>query len=51
MNDQMTIQLSSGVEMPTAGIAALDRGTRYYTSTPETLKKYAELVPPVDGQK
>ena len=32
-------------------IAALDKNTRYYTSTPETLKKYAEMVPPVDCQK
>ena len=32
-------------------IAALDKNTRYYTSTPETLKKYAEMVPPVDSQK
>ena len=34
-----------------AGIAALDQGKRYYTSTPEMLKKYAEMVPPVDEQK
>ena len=34
-----------------AGIAALDQGKRYYTSTPELLKKYAEMVPPVDEQK
>lgn len=32
-------------------IAALDKGVRYYTSTPELLKKYAEMVPDVDGQK
>lgn len=32
-------------------IAALDKGVRYYTSTPEMLKKYAEMVPDVDGQK
>ena len=32
-------------------IAALDKNTRYYTSTPEMLKKYAEMVPPVDDQK
>ena len=32
-------------------IAALDKGARYYTSTPEMLKKYAEMVPPVDEQK
>ena len=34
-----------------AKIAALDKNTRYYTSTPEMLKKYAEIVPDVDGQK
>ena len=34
-----------------AEIAALNKNTRYYTSTPELLKKYAEMVPPVDEQK
>ena len=34
-----------------AKIAALDKNTRYYTSTPEMLKAYAEIVPDVDGQK
>ena len=32
-------------------IAALDQQKRYYTSTPEMLKQYAETVPDVDGQK
>ena len=32
-------------------ISALDCNKRYYTSTPELLKKYAEMVPPVDEQK
>lgn len=32
-------------------IAAMDQQKRYYTSTPEMLKKYAEMVPPVDKQK
>lgn len=32
-------------------IAAMDKGTRYYTNTPELLKKYATMVPPVDEQK
>lgn len=32
-------------------IAALDKNKRYYTSTPELMKSYAEMVPPVDGQK
>ena len=34
-----------------ARVAALDKNTRYYHSTPEMLKKYAEIVPDVDGQK
>ena len=32
-------------------IAALNKNKRYYTSTPEMLKAYAEMVPPVDEQK
>ena len=32
-------------------IAALDKNRRDYTSTPELLKSYAEMVPPVDEQK
>ena len=32
-------------------IAAMDQEKRYYISTPEMLKKYAEMVPPVDQQK
>lgn len=32
-------------------IAAMDQQKRYYHSTPEMLKKYAEIVPDVDGQK
>lgn len=32
-------------------IAAMDQQKRYYVSTPEMLKKYAEMVPPVDSQK
>ena len=34
-----------------AQIAALNKNARYYTSTPDLLKKYAEMVPPVDEQK
>ena len=34
-----------------AKIAAMDQQKRYYHSTPEMLKKYAEIVPDVDGQK
>ena len=32
-------------------VAGLDKNERYYTSTPELLKRYAEMVPPVDEQK
>lgn len=32
-------------------IQALNKDKRYYTSTPEMLKGYAEMVPPVDEQK
>lgn len=34
-----------------AKIAALDKNTRYYHSTPEMLEMYAKTVPDVDGQK
>lgn len=34
-----------------AEIAALNKNKRYYTSTPDLLKSYAEMVPPVDEQK
>lgn len=32
-------------------IAAMDKKVRYYTSTPQMLKAYVEMVPDVDGQK
>lgn len=34
-----------------AQVVALNKNVRYYTNTPELLKKYAEMVPPVDEQK
>ena len=34
-----------------AQIEALNKDKRYYTSTPEMLKKYAQMMPPVDTQK
>ena len=34
-----------------AQVTAINKNVRYYTSTPELLKKYAEMVPPVDEQK
>lgn len=32
-------------------IAMLNQSRRYYTSTPEMLRRYAEMIPPVDEQK
>lgn len=32
-------------------ISKLNKNVRYYTSTPDMLKAYAEMVPPVDEQK
>ena len=32
-------------------VAKMDKNFRYYTSTPELLKRYAQMVPPVDEQK
>ena len=34
-----------------AQVVALNKNVRYYTNTPEMLKKYAKMVPPVDEQK
>lgn len=34
-----------------ATIAGLNKDKRYYTSTPELLQKYVEMVPPVETQK
>lgn len=34
-----------------AQIAKMDKKKRYYTSTPELLRQYAAMVPPVDEQK
>lgn len=34
-----------------AAVAKVNKNVRYYTSTPEMLKRYAEMVPPVDEQK
>lgn len=38
-------------ESEMAEIAALDKNKLYYIRTPELLKKYAEMIPPVDEQK
>lgn len=37
-------------ESEMAEIAALDKNQLYYIRTPELLKKYAEMIPPVDEQ-
>lgn len=34
-----------------AEISDINKNKRYYTSTPELLKRYVEMVPDVDGQK
>lgn len=34
-----------------AETSAMDKNKRYYTSTPELLQRYVEMVPDVDGQK
>ena len=34
-----------------AQITAMDKQKRYYTSTPQMLQAYVEMVPDVDGQK
>ena len=34
-----------------ARISTMDQEKRYYHSTPEMLRRYAEMVPPVDEQK
>ena len=34
-----------------AQIAAMNQQKRYYTSTPEMLDRYVQMVPPVDEQK
>lgn len=34
-----------------AKIAEMDKKKRYYISTPELLRQYAEMIPPVDEQK
>lgn len=46
--DLFDFELTSG-EMQR--IAAINKNVRYYTSTPELLKRYAQIVPPVDQQK
>lgn len=38
-------------EKEMAAIAELNKDKRYYTSTPELLQKYVEMVPPVETQK
>ena len=51
IRDSLAVCDFSLTEEEMEAIAALDKRRRYYTSTPELLKKYAEMVPPVDQQK
>ena len=51
IKDNFDLSDFSLTEEEMAKIAALDKDTRYYTSTPEMLRRYAEMVPDVDGQK
>lgn len=34
-----------------SAVAMINKNSRYYTSTPEMLKAYAKMIPPVDEQK
>lgn len=34
-----------------SAVAALNKNVRYYTGTPELIRSYAEIIPPVDEQK
>lgn len=34
-----------------SAVAALNKNVRYYTGTPELLRSYVEMIPPVDEQK
>lgn len=34
-----------------SAVAALNKNVRYYTGTPELLRSYVEIIPPVDEQK
>lgn len=51
IKDNLDLFDFSLTNMEMAQIAAMDQKKRYYTSTPEMLKRYAETVPPVDTQK
>lgn len=45
------IGLSNFTKAEMEMISKLDKNARYYTSTPELLKKYVQMMPPVDDQK
>ena len=51
IRDNLNLFDFSLTEDEMAQIAALNRNVRYYTSTPELLEKYAQMVLPVDEQK
>ena len=50
-NEEMADELCDIIIAEMEKIAAMDQQKRYYHSTPEMLKRYAEMVPDVDGQK
>ena len=45
------VRLDQLTEEEMKEIVALNKNETYYHQTPELLKKYAEMVPPVDEQK
>lgn len=46
--DLFSFELSSD---ELSAVKALNKNVRYYTSTPELLRSYAKIIPPVDEQK
>ena len=51
IRDNFTLFDFALTDQEMAQIAALDRQKNYYTSTPELLRQYVAMVPPVDSQK
>ena len=47
----VTVACPGKKESEMAEIATLNQDKHYYTSTPELLQKYVEMIPPVDTQK
>ena len=51
MNEAFFLEKLKGALDEMKEIAALDQNKRYYHSTPDLLKAYVTMVPPVDEQK